>query len=60
MIYNAKYNAFKERLDKKLKEFIQIKKLENPYMTTSDFTFYEITNQCRIIIIDENCEYCFL
>jgi hypothetical protein len=52
-VQNLNKPSMKERLDKKLKEFIQIKKLENPYMTPSDFTFYEITNQCRIIIIDE-------
>lgn len=45
--------SLKERLDKKLKAFIQRTGLNNPYMTPSDFTFYEITNQCRIIIIDE-------
>jgi len=50
-IRNLIGSSMKERLDKKLKEFIQIKKLENPYMTTSDFTFYEITNQCRKFII---------
>ncbi len=52
-VKNLNTPTMKERLDKKLKEFIQRTELNNPYMTSSNFAFYEITNQCRIIIIDE-------
>jgi hypothetical protein len=53
---NINSPSMKENLDKRLKEFIKKTNLTNEFMTPTDFAYYEMTNNCRIIIIDEEFE----